>query len=362
MTPTREDLLRLAACLDAMGRIGCDHQRAETLCEYARAAGLAAAKIPAAASLHAPDAARPFAVGDRVRIVCADGLRTGETGVIVADDGTSVPLRVEFNDGTRNWFLRTDVVSAPDAEARGGALSEGDAKNLEYVADEMVASDGWGDFPKTLRETASRIRATLANGAGEVERLLAERNAAREECLKRGEALLDMGKERDQLRAELDEARRERDAWQRRHDERIAEIKAERDEAIEERDVLRAYDTARQTSSGLADTIADRDRLRKKLDDTERVLATCRSDSDAWRDWAETLLPMVEWYSDDHARRLLDAKLAAAKAGAGVTERDVEQLRFMTPYLSTAHERYVTGLADRLSQLVQSREETGRND
>jgi hypothetical protein len=412
MTPTREDLLRLAACFEVMA-----DDRPPGILDEVAARSMARWAKHAAASLPAPDVgARPFAVGDRVRIVCADGPRTGETGVIVADDGTSVPLRVEFDDGTRNWFLRTDVVSAPDVGAQGGALSEGDAKNLEYVANEMVASDGWGDFPKTLRETASRIRTTLANGAGEVERLRAQLTRSRdlhdedgraeverlrenlEATLSSATALAternEATRERDQLRAELDEAKTRaamkhgvlRDiahelgrchCWdygcEPADDETLVRRAKELSAAEDERDALRAeldeerkeHKTTRAMWQGLIEKIkelrAELDEARRERDRFRDLWQAAQRDFAAWYIWAGKLCKSPE--TSAVLREMIDAKLAAAKAGAVVTEDDVRLLRCVVsaPWGSALWSATsVRALADRLSQLVQAREEMGR--
>jgi hypothetical protein len=320
VTATREELLRFADCCDAA-----------EIWHAAHSARLAASKL----APPAPDDAPRFRVGDDVIVALDENDR--ERGKVVAL--LSGDLLVRVGD-CRVWRSPSEVTptDAPDDEG----LSDVDAMAVgAFEANDVLSSSD----EMELKGIARRIRTALANGAGEVERLrntqaTIARVARQRDSEEAGR--LEALAERDALRAELDEARRERD------------------EARDERDVLRAYDTAAHVSSGLAATIADRDRLRKQLDDTERVLATCRSDWDAWRDWAEARLPMVEWHSDREARALIDAKLAAAKAGPVVTAEDVRVIHRSMRYLAwhSPDFRELRSLADRLAAFIQSRGET----
>jgi hypothetical protein len=236
-------------------------------------------------------------VGDRV--AWGDELGT------VTNPNPAYPgdVHIIFDDGITGTHPPHNV---RHVEAQGEALSEGDAKNLEYVANEMVASDGWGDFPKTLRETASRIRTTLANGAGEdvrtlfarvvelrdrngalegeVERLRTQLTRQQREAVMYATALGETEVERDRLRAELDEARRERD------------------EAREK----------------LADAEATRNALSRRVGD--------------WLNWVERI-GVHHWCGDGDARAAIDAKLAAAKAPE-FTAADARKLREIAGLLS----------------------------
>jgi hypothetical protein len=145
--------------------------------------------------------------------------------------------------------------SAPDdaglSEERT-ELDESSARYLENVADEGYLDD---TGPYLLRKIAAEIRAALANGAGEVERLRAELADARRwlaetelalekkqgafnfECSLRStaeRARLDAAKERDSLRAELAKTANERDGQTMRADAwkgSADSLRAELDEA-----------------------------------------------------------------------------------------------------------------------------------
>lgn len=82
----------------------------------------------------------------------------------------------------------------------------------------------------------------------------------------------------------------------------LAAARAENERIAKERDHFAClHDMAMKKRDQF---LAERDADRAELADVERLVWE-------WRDWVEEKLPMVEWHSDDHARRLLDQKLAA---------------------------------------------------
>jgi ElaB/YqjD/DUF883 family membrane-anchored ribosome-binding protein len=357
MTPTREDLLRLAACFEAM-----DAGAGSAYSVYARHARATAGRLAPA-----PATPRPFAVGDRVRVAEGAWMREGQTGTVEerdADDPKAEYL-VRFNQSASAWFKHSELThaDAPDVEAQGGGkLGEGCAAWLEDLADARDPIDS-SDVDE-LRDIASRIRTTLANGAGEVERLRAQLTRSRDLHDEDGRALLKTMRERDSLRAEVERLRENLEATL----SSATALATERNEATRERDRLRAeLDEARRE---VVERIDEANRLDAARDQDMATIANLkvwnnqlRDEVASWRAWCSKTLGHGSWDSDGDGRALLDAKLAAAKAGVVFTEDDVRLLRCVVsaPWGSALWSATsVRALADRLSQLVQSREETGR--
>jgi hypothetical protein len=158
VTATREKLLDMAACFEAMG-----HPVAA--CDAREAASKLAPPAP-------DDAPRAFKVGDRVRGRETPWIRRRDIGEIDSVDTgeTTMPYRVVFSSGERAWYHADDLAlaDAPDDEGlseEGTALDESSARYLENVADEGYLDD---TDPCLLRKIAAEIRTALANGAGEV--------------------------------------------------------------------------------------------------------------------------------------------------------------------------------------------------
>jgi hypothetical protein len=422
MTPTREDLLRLAACFEAM-----DAGAGSAYSVYARHARATAGRLAPA-----PATPRPFAVGDRVRVAEGAWMREGQTGTVEerdADDPKAEYL-VRFNQSASAWFKHSELThaDAPDVEAQGGGkLGEGCAAWLEDLADARDPIDS-SDVDE-LRDIASRIRTTLANGAGEVERLRAQLTRSRDLHDEDGRALLKTMRERDSLRAEVErlrenleatlssatalaternEATRERDqlraeldeaktraamkhgvlrdiahelgrchCWdygcEPADDETLVRRAKELSAAEDERDALRAeldeerkeHKTTRAMWQGLIEKIkelrAELDEARRERDRFRDLWQAAQRDFAAWYIWAGKLCKSPE--TSAVLREMIDAKLAAAKAGAVVTEDDVRLLRCVVsaPWGSALWSATsVRALADRLSKIVQAREEMGR--
>jgi hypothetical protein len=362
MTPTREDLLRLAACFEAM--------------DWSSAARDAR---DAAASLPAPDVgARPFAVGDRVRVAEGAWMREGQTGTVEErdPDDPQAEYRVRFNPGAAAWFPAGNLIptNAPAVEAQGGALSEADADHLAWFAGQILnPADA-----ACLQAISKRIRTTLANGAGEVERLRAELDEARRE---RDGALGDARIEKERA-GRLFDSLNEWISWGVGHvahqwtthkemraaiDARLAAVKADRNEPCgltlhhKQRDEVcrRCGREAGDHPNYLGpDWVESTDahyaeELRKKVQEAR----------DAARDGGMVYAHHLT--ITELADKLAEVRreLAAAKAGAGVTKRDVWLLHEAAALLESSadiNSDLLNGLADRLSQVVQSREETGR--
>jgi hypothetical protein len=311
-----------------------------------------------------------FKVGDSVRVRCENPYR-GQLGTVAEYDVDDqlMPYLVQLKSGVAHWFgageLELAPAATPTSEAEtGGGLSEADAawvddsflnggravaSRIRTALAEIEALRATHRTAVEIRDAGTRLlveeKAALIANVEQLTRELAEARKAdlreRDRLVCRAQRIAD---ERDAARTELGDwkqtAAHNRTEYERLRTEYDAAVKA-RDEAradaerwrfernnlqtqasaaLSENDRLRArLDEAEvdiitlkafNRSGGLQETIQDRDRLRTKLDATEQVLATERSVNDQWRDWAEEKLPMVEWHSDDHARRLLDAKLA----------------------------------------------------
>jgi small-conductance mechanosensitive channel len=171
-------------------------------------------------------------------------------------------------------------------------------------------------------------------------------------------------RERDSLRAEVERLRENLEATL----SSATALATERNEATRERDRLRAeLDEARRE---VVERIDEANRLDAARDQDMATIANLkvwnnqlRDEVASWRAWCSKTLGHGSWDSDGDGRALLDAKLAAAKAGVVFTEDDVRLLRCVVsaPWGSALWSATsVRALADRLSQLVQSREETGR--
>jgi hypothetical protein len=273
----------------------------------------------AAASVPAP--AQAFKVGDRVRTLPNASWRTGEIGTVVRLDPPDHVVVGFDGEGrgadTRYYSDRLEHVES--APAQGEALDRIDALALDEIEQGTSTAK-----PGALSAIASRIRAALHDHA-ELRAELDEAHAVGRTLAAENEKLRT---ENARLSTELAEARGHRDLA-------VSLFSAQWDALHEEHDSARAKC----------------DDLTRKLDEQTRIVRE-------WRSWADKRVGTLD--TDEAERSALDAKLAAAKAGPGLTERDVEQLRFMTPHLSTSHERCSSDFADRLFQVVQSREETER--
>jgi hypothetical protein len=107
----------------------------------------------------------------------------------------------------------------------------------------------------------------------------------------------------------------------------------------------------------LANGAGEVDQLRAELDEARRHHERCAKELGAWRRWCTERLKAA-WGPDDEGRALIDAKLAAAKAGAVVTERHIMSLSWACG--NTWQSPHYKNLRDLYDLLVQSREETGR--
>jgi hypothetical protein len=194
VTATREELLRFADCCDAA-----------EIWHAAHSARLAASKLAPSA----PDDAPRFKVGDRVRVRDGAWMRVGEAGEIdcVDTSDATMPYRVVFSSSERAWF-HTDELTPADAPDDEG-LSEVDAGKIGVTETSLNETSArlCDAYAKTFpgeapwfRMLAREIRTALANGAGEAR---AAKSAVDAALIERLHA------QRDALRAELDEAKRE---------------------------------------------------------------------------------------------------------------------------------------------------------
>jgi hypothetical protein len=103
---------------------------------------------------------------------------------------------------------------------------------------------------------------------------------------------------------------------------------------------------------------AQRDALRAELDEARRERDEALTKLGFWRDWTKKIFGESAPCGDHDSRALIDAKLAAAKAGPVVTVDDAKAVAFAigkvweSPYRET-----LIGVRDHLSQLVQARGE-----
>jgi hypothetical protein len=287
-------------------------------------------RFRAATSLPAPDVeAQAFTVGDRVTIRAPGRTDDGRGGVVQqCEPHTSAPYLVRLSHDGLAWYRADELVhaDAPAVEAQGGALSEGDARLVEvYAATAPIGDKG------QLYGIASRIRTTLANGAGEAERLRAER---------------------DQYLRALESVAPEGATFQLTLPDqndlpmygRIALVsppwiatEANDDGTFDVNHETYDEDTCHGeteqvgffvTEEWLADREEERDSLRAELDDERREHKTTRAmwkgllgkieelrdEVASWRAWCSKTLGHGRWDCDVDGRAAIDAKLAESEA------------------------------------------------
>jgi hypothetical protein len=294
VTATREKLLDMAACFEAMGHpvAACDAREA-------------ASKL----APPAPDDAPRFKVGDWVRVRDIAWMRVGEAGEIdcVDTSDTTMPYRVVFSSSERAWF-HTDELTPADAPDDEG-LSE------IHAALDMGAAVLRTSHMPSLAKTLDAHRAALANWAGEVER----------------------------LRAELADARR---------------YLAETERALEKKRGAFNFECSLRSTAERArlDAEKGRDALRAELDEARRELETERIKNDGWHDWAWEKCPRG-CDTDEKRRALIDAKLATAKAGPVVTFTADELSVARCAAAFNGSDR-LKSIVEKMEKLVQARGET----
>jgi hypothetical protein len=259
-----------------------------------------------------------------------------------------IKVAVSFDNGTWASLSVSDLapaaapddegLSEEDCEADDTVLDEQSARCLEYMV-ECATID-----TEALKVVAREIRTALANGAGEVRAAKSAVDAALIERLRA---------QRDSLRVELADAKREAAMFAKSCTEAGAAIDALRAELDETKGKLAESDGA------LVGTMMALDTVRNALDEARRERDGARTKLGFWRDWVEQRLPTIEWHGDHSARAAIDAKLAAAKAGPVVTVDDAKAVAFAigkvweSPYRET-----LISVRDRLAAFVQARGET----
>jgi predicted nucleic acid-binding Zn-ribbon protein len=286
----------------------------------------------------APDDAPRFKVGDRVCPVPGE-YRAEEVGSICCEttraNGAPV-LMVEFPNRDHCAYAAHELThaDAPD-----------DAKLVLRAADYLRQYTMFGGLADQLIDVSERIRTTLANGAGEVERLRAEladarrylaetertlekkRGAFNFECSLRStaeRARLDAEKERDALRAELDEARRERDEALSKLGEVGVKLDFARADLDDARRALGQRDgkiAALESKLAAANGAGEVERLRAELAEAQRTIAFVRKEYAASRE-------ALSSYSEDSERErdALGFQKLWARKGSGITIRDLAAL------------------------------------
>jgi hypothetical protein len=443
---------------------------------YFQPSELAAVRASSGAPrIDAPDDAPRFKVGDDVIVSLDENDR--ERGKVAATCANG--YGVDFADGHRTWCAPSQLTLAPPADAPDNeGLSEADAAWLEDLARReglgvarAIASrirttlangagdsdlrgrlSGWREWSRAALGISPEPDATLrgllddrlANGAGEVERLRAEladarrylaetertlekkRGAFNFECSLRStaeRARLDAEKERDALRAELDEARREAGPAITRAD--AGELLEMSDLSTSDacyqrvRAALRAYagggfecchpNPLDAATARAEKAEAECGELRAELDEARRERHRDLAALGEWRTWAsdhgreclmsdganraaiDRMLGEARRERDealsklgevgvkldfaradlDDARRALgqrdgkivalESKLAAAKAGPAVFQEDVRTVVGAACDLERTgrNTRKLRDLADRLEAFIQARGETG---
>jgi hypothetical protein len=294
VTATREKLLDMAACFEAMGHpvAACDAREA-------------ASKL----APPAPDDAPRFKVGDWVRVRDIAWMRVGEAGEIdcVDTSDTTMPYRVVFSSSERAWFHTDELTPADSPDDEG--LSE------IHAALDMGAAVLRTSHMPSLAKTLDAHRAALANWAGEVER----------------------------LRAELADARR---------------YLAETERALEKKRGAFNFECSLRSTAERArlDAEKGRDALRAELDEARRELETERIKNDGWHDWAWEKCPRG-CDTDEKRRALIDAKLATAKAGPVVTFTADELSVARCAAAFNGSDR-LKSIVEKMEKLVQARGET----
>jgi hypothetical protein len=294
VTATREKLLDMAACFEAMGHpvAACDAREA-------------ASKL----APPAPDDAPRFKVGDWVRVRDIAWMYVGEAGEIdcVDTSDTTMPYRVVFSSSERAWFHTDELTPADSPDDEG--LSE------IHAALDMGAAVLRTSHMPSLAKTLDAHRAALANWAGEVER----------------------------LRAELADARR---------------YLAETERALEKKRGAFNFECSLRSTAERArlDAEKGRDALRAELDEARRELETERIKNDGWHDWAWEKCPRG-CDTDEKRRALIDAKLATAKAGPVVTFTADELSVARCAAAFNGSDR-LKSIVEKMEKLVQARGET----